>query len=65
MAFTNDDLDRLEAAISTGTLRVRYRDGRETQFRSLQEMLTTRTLMQAELGISKVRRPVMLSERLR
>lgn len=65
MSFTLDDLAALERAIATGARRVRYRDGRETEFRSIGEMLTTKTLMESQLGISKTKRPVILAERLR
>lgn len=41
MAFTQSDLDRLDAAIASGAKRVRFgsgADAQETEFRSLAEM---------------------------
>lgn len=38
MALTADDVEQLERALATGTLRVRFPDNREVQYRSLAEM---------------------------
>ena len=46
MAFQQTDIDALKASIVTGALRVRYPDGREIQYRSLDEM--NRILRMAE-----------------
>ncbi|MEM9378425.1 MAG: hypothetical protein AAGB93_00650 [Planctomycetota bacterium] len=48
MAWTQDDLDRINRAISNGRLSVQYED-RRVQYRSLQEMLQIRQLMRDEL----------------
>lgn len=47
--FTQDDLDKLEKAISTGARSVEYSNGK-VEYRSLAEMLQTRELMRRELG---------------
>lgn len=52
MSWTQRDLDDLDAAIATGAMRVRYADGRETVFRTLADMTTTRNRIAAELGVS-------------
>jgi hypothetical protein len=49
MAFQQSDIDALKAAMATGTMRARYADGREVQFRSLAEMRETLRMMQAEV----------------
>lgn len=50
MAFQQSDLDALKAAISLGALRVDYGDKR-VDYRSLDDMIRTMKLMEAELGI--------------
>lgn len=51
MAWTQDDIDKLDKAISKGTLTVAYRD-RTLTYRSLDEMLRIRTLIKAEVASS-------------
>lgn len=48
--FTQERLDALERAISSGVLTIKYSDKLET-FRSLKEMLTIRDLMRKNLGL--------------
>lgn len=50
--FTQDMLDKLNEAIATGALIVRYAD-KTVQYRSLSEMLQTRAIMMEELGLTK------------
>ena len=38
MAFSSSDADALRAALATGAVKVRYADGREVTYRSLDEM---------------------------
>lgn len=49
--WTQNDLTELEKAIAHGALRVKYRD-REVTYRSMEEMLQLRGLMQRELGVT-------------
>ncbi|SEF44185.1 hypothetical protein SAMN04515663_101383 [Alcanivorax sp. DSM 26293] len=49
MAYTQSDLDRIEAAIATGTLRITH-NGKTTEFRSLNEMIRVRDLIKGELA---------------
>lgn len=48
-SFTQAQLDALIAAIAEGALRVKYQD-KEVEFRSLNEMLKLRDLMEADLN---------------
>lgn len=50
MAFTQADIDALDAAMKLGTLRVRYQDGREVTYRSLDDMMRIRTMMQGDVS---------------
>lgn len=50
MAWTFADLDALKAAIATGALQVRYADGRLTVFRSLDDMMRTRAMIEREIA---------------
>ena len=51
MAYTQAQLDKLEAAIAIGALRVES-NGDMVIYRSLEEMIRVRDLMRAELGVS-------------
>lgn len=51
MAYTTTQLQTLEAAIATGTLRVEI-DGRVMVYQSLEAMLKLRDVMKAELGVA-------------
>lgn len=51
MAWTQTDLDALEVAIKSGTLRVKY-ETKEVTYRSLDELLKIRDLIKKELGLT-------------
>lgn len=51
MAFVQADLEAVEAALRTGSARVRYAD-REIQYRSLDELQQLRNIMRRELGLA-------------
>lgn len=51
MAFTQAQLDALEAAIAEGSLIVKYAD-KSVQYRSLDEMIRIRELIRQALGQS-------------
>ena len=51
MAFTQDQLQKLEDAIAQGALRVKYAD-KEVTYRSLNEMLQVRDIMKKSLNTS-------------
>lgn len=51
MAFSQADLDNLEAAIISGVLEVQYADKKVT-YRSMNEMLRARDLLLRKLGKS-------------
>lgn len=50
-AFTQEMLDKLEAAIASGAMEVRYSD-KIVKYQSLTDMLRIRALMRRELGLS-------------
>lgn len=56
MAFTQAQLDALDAAIAGGELTVKYQD-KQVTYRSLDEMIRTRQLIKADLdeqnGVSR------------
>jgi len=49
--FSQVDLDRLERAIASGALTVRYDDGRQVTYRSLEELFQARNLVRRCLGL--------------
>ena len=44
MAYSQADLDRIEAAIATGTLRITH-NGKTTEFRSLDDIIRVRDMI--------------------
>ena len=48
MAYTQSDLDAIEKAIASGERRVRLAD-KEVEYRSINEMLSARAIITAEL----------------
>jgi hypothetical protein len=57
MAYTQNDIDELKAAIATGALRVRFGSGpdsREVTYRSLDQMRSILADMQAEVSPVRV-----------
>lgn len=51
MAFTQSQLEQLEAAIATGTTRVEI-DGRIVQYQRLSDMVALYNSMKAEIGVA-------------
>ena len=51
MAFSSDDLTKLETAISQGAVVVQFKD-RRVQYHSVSEMLRLRDMMRVELGLT-------------
>lgn len=49
MAFSQDDLDKIEQAIASGALEVRYKD-KSVKYNSLSDLLKARDLIKRELG---------------
>ena len=57
MAYTQDDIDALKAAIAAGALRVKFGSGpdsREVEYRSLSDMNEILRTMQAEVSPASV-----------
>lgn len=50
MAFTADDIAALKRTLATGALEVRYADGRQVKYRSLDEMRGIIRQAEAETG---------------
>jgi hypothetical protein len=61
MAWSSADLEALEAAIASGTLRVKYRD-KEVEYRSLDELLRARDLIRKDLAVTSGRTTRIFSE---
>lgn len=51
MAWTSDQLSKLEEAIAQGSLTVKYAD-KQVTYRSLDEMLRIRDLMRTDIGVA-------------
>lgn len=50
MAWTQDDVDALKAAIATGAQDVQYSDGSRVTYRSLKDMRDTLAMMQSDVA---------------
>lgn len=51
MAYTQNQLNALEAAIAEGALTVKYQD-KSVEYRSLADMLKIRDIMKTDLGLN-------------
>ena len=49
MAFTTDDLDRVDQAIATGELEVDFADGRRVRYRSIASLRDARRMILGEI----------------
>jgi hypothetical protein len=49
MAWSQADLDRLDAAIANNVRKVTFADGRSTEYQNADQMLAVRKTMRAEL----------------
>lgn len=49
MAFTQGDLDRIDKAIASGTAKVRYADGSEITYRTMDELRAARRHVEGQL----------------
>lgn len=56
MAYSQDDVDALKAAIASGARDVTYSDGSRIVYRSLEEMRQTLNIMEAEVSGSSTTR---------
>ena len=50
MAWTQTDLDAVEAAIASGELTVQHSDGRRITYRSIDELKAARSLIKGEIS---------------
>lgn len=60
MAFTTSQYSALVAAITTGATEVNYGDKKVT-YRSVNEMIRIKNMMEAELGINKTKSKKVLT----
>jgi hypothetical protein len=58
LAFTQSDLDAIEAAIKSGTFEVQFAD-RKVRYRTLDEMMRIRDLIKADVTPSSAVRRVV------
>jgi len=49
MAWTQTDLDAIEAALASGELTIQHSDGRRITYRTIQELKAARALVKGEL----------------
>lgn len=52
MAWSQTDLDQLDAALAKNILEVRFADGRTVRYQNADQMLAVRKTMKAELAAS-------------
>lgn len=52
MAFTQADLDAVNAALASGELSVRASDGKQVTYRSVDELLRAKRVIEAEIAIA-------------
>lgn len=57
MAFTTQDLAAIDAAIASGELSIRSADGKTVTYRSMDELLKARAVMQADLAAASAATP--------
>lgn len=50
MAYTQDDLATVKAAIASGAERIRFADGREVTYRNVAELMRAKASIEAELA---------------
>ncbi len=52
MAYQQSDLDKLDAAISSGVRSITFADGRRTEFHSLDQLLAARKVVESQLKMA-------------
>lgn len=62
MAYTQTQLEALQAALTSGALRVTFAD-RTVEYRSVQELKDAIAVVQAELGIPVVKQVRMYTDK--
>lgn len=55
MAYTQDDLTKVQKAIASGVLSIRYADGRSVTHHSIKELMEVETKIKKELNTGKPR----------
>jgi hypothetical protein len=57
MAYTSEDLTKVEAAIASGVMRVRYADGKQVDYQSVADLIKARDLIKRTLEAVAGTRP--------
>lgn len=57
MPFTQTDLDAINSALATGELSVRSSDGKQVTYRSVDELIKAKGVVEAELASASASRP--------
>jgi hypothetical protein len=52
MAWTQSDLDRIDAAIASGVRKVTFADGRQTEYHDLNAMMAARRVVATQLKMA-------------
>jgi hypothetical protein len=56
VAFNSGDLDAVNSAMASGELIVRFQDGRQVQYRSVEELAKAKRYIEAEINSDGVKR---------
>lgn len=57
MPFTQSDLDAINAALASGELSARSSDGKQVTYRSVDELMKAKGVVEAELAAASAPRP--------
>jgi hypothetical protein len=64
MAYQQSDLDRLDAAISSGVRSVTFADGRRTEYQNLDQLLAARKVVAAQLSMQDTSKGAVVRRRV-
>jgi hypothetical protein len=64
MAYQQSDLDRLDAAISSGVRSVTFADGRRTEYQNLDQLLAARKVVAAQLSMQETAKSAVVRRRV-
>lgn len=62
MAYTADDLERIDKAIAQGVMSVSFSDGRSVTFSSFAELIARRSFIEQQLNSANAGRQRLLAE---
>ncbi|MFZ3484201.1 phage head-tail joining protein [Sphingomonas sp. 3-13AW] len=64
MAYQQSDLDRLDAAISSGVRSVTFADGRRTEYQNLDQLLAARKVVATQLSMQETAKGAVVRRRV-